>query len=306
MAKQCINCGAQLSDTAKFCGGCGAQQVQQQPAQQAQPPQYQQPPQQAQPPQYQQPAPAPAAQPQAPPFQKKKKSKAPLIAVICVVCVCVGGLLVWTKFFAGKSIEQVLTGSGNSVQTEGGGQAGSDIYKPNTDANMNSDDIVFIPVKDGDRELFLEWLQDLLDADEYDEAVNGRYAVLPFDVTDSEGDRLEGYAIPTDNGEGEGDSPTDTDYGVTQSKGWPADKLPSGMPVYPDGEVKVTAISGMVSLSISGTSKAGFDSYKAALKDAGWNVSEMMPEYFQAEKDGCSCICTQDKSDVTIVVMGGR
>lgn len=65
MTKFCSNCGAPLTDAAKFCNGCGSKQDAAPPLQQ---------------PQYQQPAPA------AP---KKKKSKKRLLIIVGVVLVAI-------------------------------------------------------------------------------------------------------------------------------------------------------------------------------------------------------------------------
>jgi len=95
MAKFCVNCGASLAETAKFCNGCGTRQddeplvqrpqyqqppVQQPatPTEQIQQPQPQQPQQQFQPqPQYQQPAAQPQPQYQQPAVQPQPQYQQP-------------------------------------------------------------------------------------------------------------------------------------------------------------------------------------------------------------------------------------
>ena len=100
MAKICTNCGASLSDTAKFCNGCGTNQDNTVPDQQPQPaPPVQQQHQQPQQP-YQQPQqPQPFIQqqqyqPNSPPAVKtKKKRRIPLfvkIIGIIVLLIAVG------------------------------------------------------------------------------------------------------------------------------------------------------------------------------------------------------------------------
>ena len=57
---------------------------------------------------------------------------------------------------------------------------------------------------------------------------------------------------------------------------WPAAHLPSGFPVYPEGDVEYASLGddGTVFVSIKGTSQNTMDAYKVTLENAGWRFDE--------------------------------
>lgn len=286
MAKFCMNCGAPLDDAVKFCTGCGTQQVQP-------------------PPQAQTVLPVQAEQQTVPATQTatmgpKKKSKTPLIAIamLCAVCILgVGGWLVWKNFFANKDPEQT-NGNASAAQANSG------------NANSNSPragdgEVIMVPVGEGDRELVLEWLETFLEPDEYYEAVNGEYSLLPFGVTDDAPDRLEGYPVAGKQQDSGGQSDSgETAPGenqLSESEGWPADKLPSGVPQYPDGQCKAISVQDSIIITVSGTSAAGFKQYTDALKQAGWAIGMESAEMVYATKDGWAVVCNLTGADGVII-----
>ena len=94
---------------------------------------------------------------------------------------------------------------------------------------------------------------------------------------------------------------------LEQLDGWPADRLPQGFPEYPDGDI-YSAYANVEShgkpvalyICIERSSKETFEKYKAALKDAGWeledfgderilgNAGYLDYECWSIEKDGVS------------------
>lgn len=71
------------------------------------------------------------------------------------------------------------------------------------------------------------------------------------------------------------------------SVNWPADKLPDGMPVYPDGEMITGGADGMVSITVTGTSSETLSKYIDNLKSDGWDITELdyMDDAYMATKD---------------------
>jgi hypothetical protein len=290
--------------------------------------------------QSQPPLPATPVYPAAYAAQKKKSKTPLIAATaLCAVCVLgVGWWLTSTGFFAGRGGGRANSNQANSSQTNSGqtsgsgvggaggvGSAGSvggaqpgaaqtsgwpssslpaggmDASSLDTEGGYSyidaaGDEVILVPVMEGDGALIEEWLMDFMDADEYYEAVNGPYAVLPFKVTDTAPSRLDGYNL---GGAAEAQAVTVTPT-FTQTKGWPADQLPQGMPAYPDGEAEVSSFFGAMMIIIRDTSQASAEAYKAALKDAGWSLMDLTPEAFQASKDGWVCVCNIDESDFSM------
>ena len=82
---------------------------------------------------------------------------------------------------------------------------------------------------------------------------------------------------------------------------WPSDKLPDGMPVYPDGKVKMsmTVSDGFSEvIVIEGTNGDSFKNYVEILKNDGWTFSSDST----AAKEGWKLRIVNDKSEVRIAV----
>ena len=172
-------------------------------------PQYQHPPQYQQPHDQQQYASAP--------LEPRKKSKAPVAAAFfCVICLlCAGCWFVWTRFLAPTAANRNDAG-----RTDGYG-AGD--Y---ADGNFTGDeDVILLQVKEGDRELVLEWIRDISEDDEYYESVDDPYAMLPFGVTDEAPDRFGDYMLVEEAGEDLLSGVT----GITDGGGWLSGLLPPGL-----------------------------------------------------------------------------
>jgi len=72
---------------------------------------------------------------------------------------------------------------------------------------------------------------------------------------------------------------------------WPADRLPDGFPIYPDGVVSsALTVDGAETIVIDKTGKDSFRQYAETLKDAGWAFTQDAAVeslgVYEANKDG--------------------
>jgi len=76
-------------------------------------------------------------------------------------------------------------------------------------------------------------------------------------------------------------------FGMNQS--WPAAYLPSGTPVYPDGEMYCSLAPGSVTVTVQDTSAESIKKYVDALKGAGWELTFGTPEVGEGRKGDWVC-----------------
>ena len=64
---------------------------------------------------------------------------------------------------------------------------------------------------------------------------------------------------------------TNGEGGGLRGRAWPADKLPDGLPVYPDGSLMMSStVEGLLTIVIEETSKDSLEKYKELLAEDGW------------------------------------
>jgi hypothetical protein len=91
------------------------------------------------------------------------------------------------------------------------------------------------------------------------------------------------------------------DVGMGQQS-WPADKLPAGFPVYPNGDVMYDVFDdGSIFIFINNSDEKTAEAYKATLKSAGWEFDELG---FNAYKDDLHVSVTWLESGTVSIYVG--
>ena|GEM_PF-4528512 len=84
---------------------------------------------------------------------------------------------------------------------------------------------------------------------------------------------------------------------------WPADKLPLGMPQYPDGKMLVSVMGGSVLINISGTTTSSINDYLAALQTAGWESKQGSAALYVATNGDWRVQISFGEDNLTIMVV---